>query len=103
MIAQEQTRMVSRFDEIAVRTAEVRVVDTFENFVADQRIPKAELDIQAVAHRGAQRDISLLDVEVRAAVAGTAVADGAVVIRIRSEDEVGFVTGRPLSFIQRLL
>ena len=101
MVGGEHTGVGGGFDRVAVRAGEVRVVARFKHFVTDDGVPDAHLDVQAVADRGFEIDISLLDSEVgsRSKAAGLRTKG----VRIRAEQGIDFVAGTPgISRIRRL-
>lgn len=81
------------------RAAEVRVRVGVGDLVADDRVELADLEVDAVADRGAQGDVSLLDGDF--ATSATEAAGHHA--RVRAEHEFGLVAGAPGAFVDGLL
>ena len=92
--------MPNRFHRVSVGASVVRVAARVGHFITDDRVEGANLDVDAVAHRSAQRDVSLFQRHVIAAGARhNVVADDR---GIRTEPQFDLVASRPVCFIQRL-
>jgi len=93
-----------RLDGMAVGAGVVGVIAGFNGFVADDAVECAQLEIKAVAHRGAQRGIGLPNGEITrpGAIALTPEGLGVEPVGIRPEPQVGAIASRPILLVQRL-
>ena len=80
----------------------VRIIRGGQRFITDHGIEHADFPVNAVAQRGAQRDIGLADGEIRRAAVGVD-RGRAERVRIGPEPQVNMVASRPFALIERFV
>ena len=89
--------MTERLEIVESEAAgEVRVLVALSDFVADDRVELADLEVDTIADRGAQHCVSLLDGHTRGQGAGHHVG-------VRAKHGLELVTGAPGALINGLL
>src|SRR5437667_5788071 len=95
------------FESIAKRTAVVRVISGFEDFVAENGVEHTHFNVDSSARRDSEVGVGLLHIEVvlewSRRTFTRQVQERSIVTGVGSEDQIHLVSRGPLSFFERSL